>query len=80
MTKFVKNVVKAVRGPKGVECYKAEIFKGMKQLRLEARISKTDVAIAKKLVSGTFEMNVFGTSKRCRIHSSTTMSNADWID
>ena len=48
MTKSVKKVVKAVRRPKGVESYKTYIFKVMKQLHPEARISKKGRTYATK--------------------------------
>ena len=60
MMKSMNNVAQGVCRPKGVDSYKAYITKGMKQVRPEGRISKTDVAIAKKLFPGRSNRTSFG--------------------
>ena len=77
MAKSVKKVVKAVRRRKAVESYKTYIFKVMKQVHPETRISKKGMAIVNNFVTDTFEKIAVEASKLCRIHKRATMSSRD---
>ena len=77
MAKSVKKVVKSVRRRKAVESYKTYIFKVMKQVHPETRISKKGMAIVNNFVTDTFEKIAVEASKLCRIHKRATMSSRD---
>ena len=80
MAKAVKkNVKKAVQKSRrrGVESYKSYIFKVMKQVHPEARISKKGMMIINNFVTDTFEKIAVEASKLCRIHKRATMSSRD---
>ena len=75
--KSVKQAVKKTSRRKGVESYKSYIFKVMKQVHPEARISKNGMMIINNFVSDTFEKIAVEASKLCRIHKRSTMSSRD---
>ena len=78
MAKAVKKSVKqTVRRRKGVSSYKSYIFKVMKQVHPEARISKKGMMIINNFVSDTFEQIATEASKLCRIHKRMTMGSRD---
>ena len=73
-----KNVKKTVvRRRKGVESYKSYIFRVMKQVHPEARISKKGMAIINNFVTDTFEKIATEASKLCRVHGNATMASRD---
>jgi histone H2B len=73
-----KNVVKKTqRRRKGVQSYKSYIFKVMKQVHPETRISKKGIAIINNFVTDTFEKIATEASKLCRIHKGMTMGSRD---
>jgi histone H2B len=74
-----KNAVKktSVRRRKGVQSYNSYIFKVMKQVHPETRISKKGIAIINNFVTDTFEKIATEASKLCRIHKGATMGSRD---
>ena len=74
-----KNVVKKTtqKRRRGVQSYKSYIFKVMKQVHPESRISKKGMAIINNFVTDTFEKIATEASKLCRIHKRATMSSRD---
>ena len=73
-----KNVVKKTqRRRKGVQSYNSYIFKVMKQVHPETRISKKGIAIINNFVTDTFEKVALEASKLCRIHKGMTMGSRD---
>ena len=78
MAKAVKKTVKkTVARRRGVQSYKSYIFKVMKQVHPEARISKKGMMIMNNFVSDTFEQIANEAAKLCRIHKRATMSSRD---
>ena len=57
--------------------YNSYIFKVMKQVHPETRISKKGIAIVNNFVTDTFEKIATEASKLCRIHKSATMASRD---
>ena len=57
--------------------YNSYIFKVMKQVHPETRISKKGIAIINNFVTDTFEKIATEASKLCRIHKSATMGSRD---
>ena len=57
--------------------YNSYIFKIMKQVHPETRISKKGIAIINNFVTDTFEKIATEASKLCRIHKSATMASRD---
>ena len=57
--------------------YNSYIFKIMKQVHPEARISKKGMMIINNFVTDTFEKIAVEASKLCRIHKRMTMSSRD---
>ena len=73
-----KNVVKkTIKRRKGVQSYNSYIFKVMKQVHPETRISKKGIAIINNFVTDTFEKIATEASKLCRIHKGMTMGSRD---
>jgi histone H2B len=74
-----KNVVKKTtqRRRKRVQSYNSYIFKVMKQVHPETRISKKGIAIINNFVTDTFEKIATEASKLCRIHKGMTMGSRD---
>ena len=62
---------------KAVAPYKTYIFKIMKQVHPETRISKKGIAIINNFVTDTFEKVALEASKLCRIHKRGTISSRD---
>ena len=74
-----KNVVKktATKRRRPVQSYNGYIFKVMKQVHPETRISKKGIAIINNFVTDTFEKIATEASKLCRIHGNATMASRD---
>ena len=74
-----KNVVKktSLRRRKPTQSYNTYIFKVMKQVHPETRISKKGIAIINNFVTDTFEKIASEASKLCRIHKGQTMGSRD---
>jgi histone H2B len=62
---------------KGTESFKSYIFKVLKQVHPETRISKKGIAIINNFAMDTFEKLAAEASKLCRIHKRATMSSRD---
>ena len=62
---------------KAVVSYKTYIFKVMKQVHPETRISKKSMTIINNFVEDTFEKIASEASKLCRMHKRATMSSRD---
>ena len=74
----VKKVTKpVVRRRKGKASFNSYIFKIMKQVHPETRISKKGIAIINNFVTDTFEKIATEASKLCRIHGNATMASRD---
>ena len=65
------------RRTKRTESFKGYIFKIMKQVHPETRISKKGIAIINNFVTDTFEKIATEASKLCRIHKRLTMGSRD---
>ncbi len=72
-----KTVVRAVRKRRSVPSYKSFIFKVMRQVHPESRISKKGMMIINNFVADTFEQIATEASKLCRIHKRMTMGSRD---
>ena len=74
-----KNVVKKTtqKRRKPVQSYNGYIFKVMKQVHPETRISKKGMTIINNFVEDTFEKIASEASKLCRMHKRATMSSRD---
>ena len=73
-----KPVVETVsRKRRAPESYKTYIFKVLKQVHPETRISKKGITIINNFVEDTFEKIASEASKLCRIHKRATMSSRD---
>ena len=66
-----------VKRRKGKQSFNTYIFKVMKQVHPETRISKKGIAIINNFVTDTFEKIATEASKLCRIHKSATMASRD---
>ena len=66
-----------MRRRKRTVSYNSYIFKVMKQVHPETRISKKGIAIVNNFVTDTFEKIATEASKLCRIHKSATMASRD---
>ena len=75
----IKKVSKApvVKRRKAKRTFNSYIFKIMKQVHPETRISKKGIAIINNFVTDTFEKIATEASKLCRIHKSATMASRD---
>ena len=75
----IKKVSKApvVKRRKGKASFNSYIFKIMKQVHPETRISKKGIAIINNFVTDTFEKIATEASKLCRIHKGMTMGSRD---
>ena len=73
----VKKVTKPVVRRKAKRSFNSYIFKIMKQVHPETRISKKGMAIVNNFVTDTFEKIAVEASKLCRIHKRATMSSRD---
>ena len=62
---------------RGVESWKTYIFRVLKQVHPETRISQKGMAIINNFVTDTFEKIATEASKLCRIHKSATMASRD---
>ena len=62
---------------KGVESWKCYIFRVLKQVHPETRISQKGMAIINNFVTDTFEKVALEASKLCRIHKRGTISSRD---
>ena len=72
-----KSAPTASKKRKGVASYKSYIFKVLKQVHPETRISKKGITIINNFVEDTFEKIASEASKLCRIHKRATMSSRD---
>ena len=66
-----------VKRRKGKQSFNTYIFKIMKQVHPETRISKKGIAIINNFVTDTFEKIATEASKLCRIHGNQTMASRD---
>ena len=62
---------------KGVESWKTYIFRVLKQVHPETRISQKGMSIINNFVTDTFEKVALEASKLCRIHKGMTMGSRD---
>ena len=62
---------------KGVESWKTYIFRVLKQVHPETRISQKGMSIINNFVTDTFEKVALEASKLCRIHKHMTMGSRD---
>ena len=62
---------------KGVESWKTYIFRVLKQVHPETRISQKGMSIINNFVTDTFEKVALEASKLCRIHKRGTISSRD---
>ena len=62
---------------RGVESWKTYIFRVLKQVHPETRISQKGMAIINNFVTDTFEKVALEASKLCRIHKRGTISSRD---
>ena len=62
---------------RSVRSFNSYIFKVMKQVHPETRISKKGIAIINNFVTDTFEKVALEASKLCRIHKRGTISSRD---
>ena len=73
-----KNVVKKTqRRRKGVQSYNSYIFKVMKQVHPETRISKKGIAIINNFVTDTFEKIATEASKLARYNKKPTVTSRE---
>ena len=72
--KVAKTVVKR---RKSKQTFNSYIFKVMKQVHPETRISKKGIAIINSFVTDTFEKIATEASKLCRVHKAMTMGSRD---
>ena len=75
MAKAVKKTI--VKRRKAKQSFNSYIFKIMKQVHPETRISKKGIAIVNNFVTDTFERIATEASKLCRIHKRGTISSRD---
>ena len=75
--KVMKKTAEKAKRRKGVQSYKSYIFKVLKQVHPETRISKKGITIINNFVEDTFEKIASEASKLCRIHKRATMSSRD---
>ena len=73
----VKKVTKPVVRRKAKRSFNSYIFKIMKQVHPETRISKKGITIINNFVEDTFEKLALEASKLCRIHKRATMNSRD---
>ena len=67
----------SVKRRKATQSYKSYIFKVLKQVHPETRISKKGITIINNFVEDTFEKIALEASKLCRIHKRATMNSRD---
>ena len=72
-----KTAVKRTTRRKGVESWKTYIFRVLKQVHPETRISQKGMSIINNFVTDTFEKVALEASKLCRIHKRGTISSRD---
>ena len=77
MAKKVAAKKMVVKRRKGKQTFNSYIFKIMKQVHPETRISKKGIMIINNFVTDTFEKIATEASKLCRIHKSATMASRD---
>ena len=77
MAKAVQKKEMKVRRRRGAATFNSYIFKVMKQVHPETRISKKGITIINNFVEDTFEKIASEASKLCRIHKRATMSSRD---
>ena len=66
-----------IKRRKGKQTFNSYIFKVMKQVHPETRISQKGMAIINNFVTDTFEKVALEASKLCRIHKRGTISSRD---
>ncbi len=78
MVKLVKKSVstgtKKRRSPESYKCY---IFRVLKQVHPNVRISKKGIAVMNNFVTDTFQKVAIEASKLCRIHKTATLGSRD---
>ena len=72
-----KKTTTVVKRRKATQSYKSYIFKVLKQVHPETRISKKGITIINNFVEDTFEKIALEASKLCRIHKRATMNSRD---
>ena len=77
MAKAVQKKEMKVRRRRGAATFNSYIFKVMKQVHPETRISKKGITIINNFVEDTFEKIALEASKLCRIHKRMTMNSRD---
>ena len=78
MAKAVKkSAPKTIKRRKGTESWKTYIFRVLKQVHPETRISQKGMSIINNFVTDTFEKVALEASKLCRIHKRMTMGSRD---
>jgi histone H2B len=80
--KKVTKVAKKTTGTKakkrrGARTFKSYIFKVLKQVHPQTRISKKGIAVMNNFVTDTFEKVAIEASKLCRINKRATMGSRD---
>ena len=75
--KIVKSVAKVTKKRRSPESFKSYIFKVLKQVHPETRISKKGIAIMNNFVTDTFEKVAIEASKLCRMNKTATLSSRD---
>lgn len=76
VVKKVKEVPKSKKR-RAPESYKSYIFKVLKQVHPQTRISKKGIAIVNSFVTDTFEKLAAEASKLCRMNKRDTMGSRD---
>ena len=73
--KVMKKTAEKAKRRKGVQSYKSYIFKVLKQVHPETRISKKSIAIMNNLVTDTFDRVANEAGKLCRMTKTQTLSS-----
>ena len=73
--KAVKAPVKGTKKRRGPESFKSYIFKVLKQVHPETRISKKSIMIMNNLVTDTFDRVANEAGKLCRMTKTMTLSS-----
>ena len=75
--KVMKKTAEKAKRRKGVQSYKSYIFKVLKQVHPQTRISKKGIAIMNNFVTDTFEKIATEAGKLCKITKRSTLSSRD---
>ena len=75
--KVSKKTMPKVHRKKRVQSFKGYIFKVLKQVHPQIRISKKGIAIMNNLVTDTFDMVASEASKLCKMTKRATLSSRD---